>query len=175
MFVIMNLSRARGSNDVFQWFSLASCPQSNMAVFFIATQEAQVSFVPCCQQHSGDICIMTLYSAATQQAQVSLSPAVNSVVATFGYWYFSPPPHKRRKCRCPPPRGAGWRRLYHGTLSVSTQEAKVSLSSAVSSVVVAAVQVLATGLGAMLVDKAGRKALLVVSSAMMTVSLGQCR
>lgn len=56
-------------------------------------------------------------------------------------------------------------------LTTIFEEAKVSLSPAVSSVVVAAVQSIGTGVGAVLMDRAGRKVLLAVSAGVMTITL----
>ena len=57
--------------------------------------------------------------------------------------------------------------------NVYHQSVGTSMSSDMSSIIIAAVLVLATGLASVLMDKAGRKVLLLISSAFMVVSLGR--
>ena len=49
------------------------------------------------------------------------------------------------------------------------------MSANASSILIAIVQVVMTGVGAALMDRAGRKLLLLISSAAMAISLGELR
>ena len=57
---------------------------------------------------------------------------------------------------------------------VPHQSANTGISASASSIIIAGVQVAATGVASVLMDKAGRRLLILVSSFVMCISLSKC-
>ena len=69
--------------------------------------------------------------------------------------------------------GCPWKILNNNSCVLFSQEAAPSVSAGMSSVVIAAVQVVMTVIASLLMDRAGRKLLLAVSAFAMGCSLGE--